>query len=332
MLNLASGCQSFETIDDYLNHLHQREQLNGNILVMKEGKIHYQQSFGFSDGTKNSRLTADFSFNIGSIYKEFPAVAIMQLKEQGLLTLDDNIADYVDDLPNWSKRIAIKHLLQYSSGLPRVNWSKYFGNGLQITSAAIDDDLKAIESLAFEPGTDYLYTNYSPILLISIVEKVTKENFATYVSKALFQPIGIHNIAIKRQYPFPERSLMAIPFDEDLNEDDYTLAVDNLLFTATAMDLAKWIEAVGQFKVLSRSSVNFLSATVIKGENIQSPLGRCVWENGIITEHSHHGASGNYECIVRRFPEENVVIVLLTNRKKGNVHAISDQLLALMRK
>lgn len=71
---------------------------------------------------KNS--TADYRFHIGSITKEFTAVALMQLQEQGRLKTDDHVSRYMPELPQWAHKVTIKNLLQYTSGIPNVNWKK----------------------------------------------------------------------------------------------------------------------------------------------------------------------------------------------------------------
>ena len=83
---------------------------------------------------------------------------------------------------------------------------------------------------------------------------------------------------------------------------------------------------MGNFEVVSKSSIKTLSEEAKIGDNIQSPLGRCDWENEKVIEHSHHGSSGNYECVVRRFKQEGITIVILTNQKHSNVYDISNEI------
>ena len=109
------------SIDIFLQEQFKDGKLNGNVLVVKDGKKIYEKSFGYADGSKKTLLDENYRFNIGSIYKEFPAVAIMQLKEKNLLRTDDKISKYLTGLPEWSEKVSIKNLLQYSSGLPTID-------------------------------------------------------------------------------------------------------------------------------------------------------------------------------------------------------------------
>ncbi len=317
-------------IDAELEFLHKKGKLNGNILVLKNEKIIYEKSFGFVSGSKTDMLNKNYRFNIGSIYKEFPAVAIMQLNEKEKIALEDNINVYLPSLPSWASEVKIKELLQYSSGLPAIDWAEYFSKGINVTDAHIIADINKIKKLEFEPGTDYLYTNYSPIVLMKIVEKITGVSFKTYVEKNLFAPYGLVNSVLKEQYPYKNKHLMAIPFDENFKEDSYRAAVSSVLFSATAMDLYNWFKNLDNFKIIKKESLKILSETVIDADNIQSPLGLGRWNKDLLVEHSHHGSTANYECIVRRLKNENITIVILTNQKHKNVYEISDAILDII--
>ena len=111
-------------IDSLMKRSAQTGAFNGNVLVAKNNKIIYNASLGFTDVTKTKKLTADYRFHIGSITKEFTAVALMQLQEQGRLKTDDHVSRYMPELPQWAHKVTIKNLLQYTSGIPNVNWKK----------------------------------------------------------------------------------------------------------------------------------------------------------------------------------------------------------------
>lgn len=320
------GYQNNENIDAYLNGLHEKGKLNGNVLVIKDGKTLYEKSFGYTDGSKNTILSKDYRFNIGSIYKEFPAVSIMQLQEKNQINLEDKISKYIPELPNWSEKISVQNLLQYSSGLPTIGWDVYFSKGINVTDNHIMEELKSIKNLEFNPGSDYLYSNSNPILLIKIIENLTKTTFNEYLQENIFIPYKMESTIIKDQYPYVDKTLMAIPFNTDFKEDDYKLSVKSLLFSLTASNMANWFEQLGDFKIVSKNSVKKLSEQAKKGDGIQSPLGHTEWENDKIVEHSHHGSTASYECVARRFKEEGVTIVILTNQKQGNVYEISEEI------
>ncbi|WP_299103501.1 serine hydrolase [uncultured Winogradskyella sp.] len=322
------NCKKHISIDSYIEELASKGKFNGNILVVRNGESVYENSFGFSDGSKTVKLTKDFRFDLGSVYKEFPAVSIMQLQEKGLLNVEDKLDKYLIDLPIWASTISIKNLLQYTSGLPQVEWDKYFEKNERITDEKIKEDLLNIKELEFKPGKDYLYTNHSPILLSQVVEKITNQTFKAYVNQNLFIPFSLKSAVIHPEAPYLDKNLMAIPFDDDYEEDSYKVTISGAIFSLTANDLYNWIENLHTYKIINQESVKFLSEEADFFGNIQSPLGSVEWKNNRIIEHSHHGSAGNYECIVRRFNNDKDVLTIIvqTNQKHKNVGDISDEI------
>lgn len=322
------NCKNHTSIDSYLKGLAAEGKFNGNVLVVLNGEKVYENSFGFSDGSKTVQLTKDFRFDLGSVYKEFPAVAIMQLQEKGLLNVEDNINLYLKDLPSWAATISIKNLLQYTSGLPQVEWGKYFKINDRITDKKIKEDLLGIKELEFQPGTAYLYTNHSPMLLSQIVAQITNQPFTDYVTQNLFIPFSLKGAKIHPEVPYVDKSFMAIPFNEEYQEDPYQLTISGAIFSLTANDIYSWVDNLHAYKIINEKSVQFLSEEADFMGNIQSPLGSVAWTKNSITEHTHHGSSGNYECIVRRFNNgtDVLTIIVQTNQKHENVGDISDEI------
>ncbi len=95
-------------IDSLMKRSAQTGAFNGNVLVAKNNKIIYDASFGFTDASKTKKLTPDYRFHIGSITKEFTAVALMQLQEQGRLKIEDHVSRYMPEFPQWANKVTIK--------------------------------------------------------------------------------------------------------------------------------------------------------------------------------------------------------------------------------
>ncbi|GAA4317211.1 hypothetical protein GCM10023149_14660 [Mucilaginibacter gynuensis] len=144
---------------------HTRGIFNGNVLVSRNGKVIYEKSLGYADGSKANVLTSAYKFDIGSVSKEFNGAAILLLKQRGKLSLDDPISKFLPELPAWASTVKVKHLITYTSGIP----------GFEPTSAESDSlvwaNLKGLKTLKFEPGTAYIYNHYNVYLQMRIVEK-----------------------------------------------------------------------------------------------------------------------------------------------------------------
>lgn len=151
--NVFAQSKQAHEIDTVMHKAHQLGIFNGNVLVIEKGKTIYEASLGYADASKKTKLNTDYVFNIGSISKEFNAVGIMMLKEQGKLSLDDKVSKYINGLPAWADKISIKNLLQYTSGLPDIKWL------VVKNDTDIFNGMKEISALMFEPGTNYAYNN-----------------------------------------------------------------------------------------------------------------------------------------------------------------------------
>ena len=321
----TGSCQHI-SIDEYLQKQYFKGELNGNILVVQNEKILYENAFGIANAKTKEPLTLKHRFNVGSIYKEFPGVAIMQLKERGRLKLTDTIGNYLAGLPRWSQKINIQHLLQYSSGLPQIPWDDYFfKNNIPVTEKSALELLNKTEELAFNPGSDYLYSNYNPLLLTLIVEKITGKPFESYVEKNLFRPAKLSGAFFAQQAPHINEKHIANAFDEGLNTDSYVIHEPKFLMNFTAQDLYQWLVHLHNHELISKESVEILSKRV----GSQSPLGVLEWDKNNLIVHHHHGSSGNYEAVIRYYPDDALYIIIVTNQKHSNVSKMADKIHAI---
>lgn len=293
-----------ERIDSLMVTANQAGDFNGNILIARNDKVIYEASFGFSDSTKTMLKDTD-KFLIGSIYKEIPGVSIMQLHERNLLSLNDRLSEYFPGLPNWAENITIHHLLQYMSGLPKVNWGRH----REVSDDVLINDLEEITKLEFKPGEGYLYTNYSPFLLAKIVERVTNRSFTDYVQENILSPNGLNQTVFKNQFPYINREAMAISLNAEYKEDypPFEINTPLFLFSTTTKDLYKWVQSLHAFEIIREESVKTLAEPAqIKDENIQSLLGTVKFAEGRLVEHSHHGSSGNYESLLKEYKSKGL--------------------------
>lgn len=321
MTFLTVSCQQ-SNVADYVQQQYEKGELNGNVLVVKGDSVLYEKSFGIANQETKEQLSAAHRFNIGSIYKEFPAVAVMQLIEKGSLKPGDKISDYLYDLPDWASSISIQQLFKYTSGLPKVSWEHYVDNKIPITEQLLLKDLKKVKELAFKPGTDYLYSNYNPLLLTLIVEKLSGQSFEDYVQQHIFKPAKMTDSYFGKAMPYKNEVLPAIAFDKDYNLDPFRIREAKFLMLFTTKDLYQWLYHLHSYQLLSKASIKFLS----EREGSQSPLGILEWDDDQLEVHHHHGEQGNYESVIRYYPEDDLYIVILKNQKYFNVMDMADDI------
>lgn len=318
--NLFAQTEQIKQIDSLMRWSNQIGIFNGNVLVSKNNKILYNASFGFTDVSKTSQLTIDYRFNIGSITKEFSAVALMQLKEQGKLKLNDKVSKFIPELPKWANEVAIKDLLQYTSGIPDVNWKtikndKDLFNGLML-----------IDTLDFKPGKNYDYNNNNIFLRHFIVERLTGMNYKTYVEKFIFQPCKMNSSVMT---PFENEENIAKGFNINLVADKTDLPITGGTYLTT-IDLLKWTNCLYSKKVINKESLNEIGQQFDLPET-QSALGQTKFKNKKLIEHLHDGRAGNYESLLISDMNESFTIILLDNNYNGKVFEISDTIIAILK-
>ena len=304
-----------KNIDSLMKVSYNRGLFNGNVLVARNNDILYQNEFGFTDASKSKKLSKNSIFNIGSIAKEFNAVAIMILNERGLLNLDDKISNFELQLPEWSNTISIRHLLQYTSGLPRINWNKVKND------KDIYTELRKIKNLNFKPGTDYLYSNNNIFLQRRIVEQVSKMSFNDFIQENLLNPGNLTSTIIDADTQNPE--LVTAFNNAFVNDRAMDIEFSGWVYP-TANDMYKWL--INLHSGLFISNESLLSLFDSHSKKSSSALGFGVIENDNLLFHQHHGSSFNYESFIHYNAREDLSIILMTNNKNRKLREITESI------
>lgn len=313
----ASSIAQTEQIENHMKLAHERNNFNGNVLVTTHGKLLYEDSLGSIDASGEKKLTPQLRIEIGSISKEFNAVGIMILKEEGKLDTDDKISKYFPELPKWAEKVSIKNLMQYTAGFPDVELEE------PITDEKAWKFLKNLSQLEFEPGSSYNYTNYNIFLQRRIIERITGTSYAEFLKKRIFTPLGMNTALVD---PHPETPMLAKAFDLKMTQDEPLQYMSGLIYL-TPQDLHKWVEALHNDRLISRKSFLFLSE---RFKNKQSSLGTVVFKDKQMQFHYHHGSSHNYESSFIYVPKLDATIILMTNSKRMNNANITNAIIAIL--
>jgi D-alanyl-D-alanine carboxypeptidase len=174
-----------------------------SLVVVKHGEIVYENAFGMADGPKNITSAVDTLYNTWSMVKPLTAAAVLQLQEQGLLDIDDPVADYLAFFevryPSaTSEPVTIRRLMNHSSGLrnnlPEVlRWIHFHGDPEYNQTALIKEKLPDYAELAYEPGSQAVYTNVGYMALAAIIEAVSGQTYQQYMLDHIFEPLGMND-------------------------------------------------------------------------------------------------------------------------------------------
>ncbi|OPB94416.1 serine hydrolase domain-containing protein [Elizabethkingia ursingii] len=288
-------------INELMTKSYERGLFNGNVLVAKKGKVIYQKSFGFTNETRKTPLTKNAIFNFGSIVKQFNAVAIMMLVERGQLNLDDPISKYNLDLPKWSEKVTTRHLINYASGIPRIE------NKMIVSKNDEEawEILRKTDTLLFEPGKGYRYDNGNVFLQRRIIEKVTGMTFQDFVIKNMIKPLKITNSVFDAKPGYKNRTSC---YDMDNARCPEMEFISGWLWL-DINDMYKWIEEMNHNRLISRKSFETLLNNPYAKEEGGS-LGRFYEEDKL---QIHNGISHKFESILLNDMKNDVIVILASN-------------------
>jgi CubicO group peptidase (beta-lactamase class C family) len=298
-------------IQAILQAAHDKGDFNGVALVAERGRIIHLAAYGTVGAAPDENLTANHRFNIGSISKEFSAVAIMQLRERHRLSLEDPILRFLPDLPQWAAPITVRNILDYTSGVPDMSWRTIKSD------ADAYADIRRFPAPEFEAGKQYAYTHNNVMLRQFIVERLTGMSFNAYVKQHIFKPCGMKRALLNAA---PDAPQLARAFNAERKEDPTDMPVTGIGYM-TARDVLDWTECLHGGRVIKRESIRLLGQGF---EPRNGGLGDTVWVGGNLVAHSHEGQSRNFEALMRSDLKTGMTVILLGNNKRQNLHQIAD--------
>lgn len=313
-------------IEDLLAKYTEYGQFNGSALVAENGKVILKKGFGLANMEWNIPNQPDTKFRLGSITKQFTALLIVKLAEEGKLKLDVPITTYLPDYPKENGDIiTIHNLLTHTSGIPNYTNAPNFLRDKAKNPYTPADFVKTFDKLPldFKPGEKFNYSNSGYFLLGYIIEKITGKTYEQYLQETIFTPLKMVNsgydhseIIIKnRAQGYEKRGKnysnasyldMSIPY-----------AAGSLY--STVEDLYLWDQALYTNKLLSEKSMESLFKPYIKAWGDESYGYGWSLEDvniegkGKLKVIEHGGGINGFNTIISRIPADKILVVLLNN-------------------
>jgi CubicO group peptidase (beta-lactamase class C family) len=185
---LAQTTPQPQSLDNFFAALENDGNINGNVLVVESGKVLYQKSFGYADFESKKPNSEKTVFQFDSISKTMTAVAVLQLKEQGKLSLDDKFIKYFPEFPY--PTVSIRQMLSHTSGLPDFDVFEETvtknPDRIITNEDIIPEMIQRKRPLLFQPGERWSYANANFNLLALLIEKITHSKFEDYLKKNIF--------------------------------------------------------------------------------------------------------------------------------------------------
>jgi CubicO group peptidase (beta-lactamase class C family) len=316
-------------------------QFNGAVLVAEKGKVIYNRVFGIANYNPRTPLKIDSQFRLGSVTKQFTAMAIMILKEKGKLDYGDDIRKYLPELPY--KGITIRHLITHTSGMPDyiTLFNKYWDQDKKNPAEKkMADNNHAIGMLAkyrprvlFKPGEKWRYSNSGYVLLALIVSRAANEPFEKFLQRFIFKPLKMSRSLVYSSIRDDRMQDRVYGFrigltGSDFHANDFNylngIAGDGAVYSTTG-DLLKWDQALYTEKLVSKSTMElaFTPVTLNDGKTHDYGFGWSISKTIAGKKAvSHGGGWVGFSTHITREIEDKNTIILLTNHSSRYLRAI----------
>lgn len=308
-------------VNEMLEKTYKADEPGAAVIVVRDGKVILRKGYGRANVELGVPIEPDMIFRTGSITKQFTAVAILMLMEQGKLSLEDDITKFLPDYPTKGQKITIEHLLTHTSGIKSYTslpeWIPLWRKDMPL------DELIALfkdKPMDFAPGEKFAYNNSAYFLLGAIIEKASGQTYADFIEKNIFAPLGMKS-------SFYDNTSRIIP----RRVAGYTKGKDGLLnaaylsmsqpFAAGSLmssvdDLALWDAALYTEKLVKQQSLK-RAWTTFKLNNGKATNYGYGWflssyEGHPVIEHS--GGIPGFASYAIRMPNDHVYVAALTNK------------------
>ncbi|MBS1648284.1 MAG: beta-lactamase family protein [Bacteroidetes bacterium] len=290
------------------------------VLIAKDNKVVYKKAFGMANTELNIPMQPNMLFRTGSMGKQYTAIGILQLVEQGKISLQDSIQKYIKNFPSKGYTITIENLLTNTSGI-KDYLSEISNPSKQKETYTPKEGVDYIkdEPLNFKPGSEFRYSNSNYYLLGYIIEMVTGKTFENYLKENVLDPADLKNTF----YIHPEKNIPDMPqgyskFDgkiEKANLQEVTIMYSAGALISNADDIYKWHEALYNQQLVKKETLEKATTAFQFPEGTFSEYGYGWFIKNIDGSKTieHSGSTDGFQSDEIYLPNENVFIVTLFN-------------------
>ncbi|MGC1206168.1 MAG: serine hydrolase domain-containing protein [Flavobacteriaceae bacterium] len=329
-----------QKIDSLFNTWTEANHPGGAIGIMQKGEVLYSKAFGLASLEYQVPNTTETIFNVGSVSKQFTAMGIVLLHEKGLLSIDDDIRKHLPDMPDFGHTITItiRHMLHHTSGMRSLHAMLGLA-GWRDDDSRTNEDLYRFmlkqKELNFIPGDEFLYCNTGYMLMVNIIENVTKEKFPQWMKANVFDPLGMSDTYVEDRYDriVPNNATSYYGSNNNFfRAVEYWGYVGSGNVHSTTTDLLTWLQNFSTptsdwssaFKILKTTD------TLNDGSENNYAFGVSLDEVKGYKRIQHGGAIGGFRAYSSTYPEEQLHIAVLTNFSSSNPGQKENQIFNIL--
>ncbi len=305
------------------------------VLVAKDGKVLHRKGYGLANLETKTLVSPKTVFDLGSVGKQFTAMAIMMLAERGKLRYDDPLSKFFPEFPTYAQKITVRHLLNHTAGLTEYDqlfiqngkvdrdYESFFGQKgwkFEPTSKDTLDLFAKQKMLRFSPGDEWEYSNSGYVVLGQIIEKVSGKSFHQFLKENIFEPLGMKNTLVYDETK-PKIPNLAVSYMRAGNElkgtnfNALSLIYGDGGVNSSIDDLAKWYKAIENNAFVKASTLKqaFTSGKRNNGASVGYGFGWYVGNSLGLERMIHAGTWIGFKHQVAYYPEQNFVALILSN-------------------
>ncbi len=330
------------SIEEQIDALVREELKNGPVagiaiaIDQREGPD-WEKGYGSIDLEHLVATKADSVFRIGSITKQFTAVAVLQLVEAGKLALDAPVTKYLPAYPMHGKTITLRHLLGHTSGIKNYTNDEDWAKTL-VLDKSVAEMVALFKDwpLEFDPGTKFSYSNSGYVLLGAVIEKVTGGTYAAYLNSHVFLPAKLDATTYCSEQNVVRNRAQGYQAWGASFRNDAPLSMTQPYaagaLCSTAIDLVKWRHALTDGSLLKASSLQLMQRPGLLKNGKETGYGFGLML-GTISGHtiiSHGGSINGFASQISSYPEDGLTISVLANTEGANVGVLEQKIARLL--
>ncbi len=317
-------------IDELVRAYHEQSRFHGAVLVAHKGRVLYRKGFGWANAEWQARNTPATRFRIGSVTKQFTAMLVLMLAEEGKLRLDGSIRDYLPEYPAaQGDRVTVHQLLTHTSGIPSYTGLPGFMADVSRNPSTPAEFVHRFDTLPLEfpPGHEFRYNNSGYFLLGVIIERLEGEPYDRVLRRRILEPLGLHETGydwsadiIPQRASAYRQTLGGLRHAEYL---DMSLPYAAGSMYSTVEDLWRWNQALAAGKLLSAESYRLMETGHVRAgpgsygygwfvERVERGPGQdsatAIW---------HTGGINGFAAMNYRIPQDGIAIIWLDNSSQG---------------
>ena len=319
-----------DSVDAFIASQMKQQGIMGlSIGIVKNGKVVMAKGYGQANIELNVPATEETVYKIGSVSKQFVAVGVMKLVQEGKIKVSDPVKKFIKNAPSTWNAITIRHLLNHTSGLPSdppgFDGMKDLADSIYIKAAFAD-------SLAFPTGSKYEYSNFGYFILADIIRISSGMSFPQYMKKYIFDECGLSSTrttSLAAIVPNRAAGYIKNAENETLNAANYIALRPSGAFLSNIHDLLKWEMSMQNNKLLTPKNWSQMWNDTIKTPFtmddvvIQYAYG---WMTNKVNgkQFVHHaGSLPGFKSVYFRYIEDKTAIIVLTNSDTADTYGIA---------